>query len=380
MYFVDTDWRYTLLVLLISLAPYNLYLHNDVIKDVATQAFLLLFVALVCTIKKRETAPGSGLTVSLILVLFAITLTRYNSISILPALAAALLWAFGDRRLRASSVRKQLLRWGAAIAIIAVATGGVTRAIEETLNPGGFADVRSFTVGHLFRMDLLGMSIRSGHEGITAPLDDDARAQLEKVYFTDQIFFNRQLDPAASILPDEEATRGRWREAVLTSPGTYLAHRWCTYWKLFNGKGQKYTRYIRMDSGWPYFKELEPEYAARWGPPPHMARNAIYTSWKRWVESYFRLFSNHVWLPILNLAAILVLSISLASRRKLNEAGAIAFLMNTTAFLYYAPYIVLVHHPEVRYVYPSNSMILFSAPFLIKWFMDTRRTKLGRHL
>jgi hypothetical protein len=377
--FVDTDWRYTLLVLLVSLVPYNLYLHNDVIKDVATQAFFLLFIAVVCTIKKSETAPGSGLAASLILVLFAITLTRYNSISVLPCLVAALLWVFGDRRLHGSSARKKLLRWGTAIAIITVATGGVTRAIEETLNPGGFADIRSFTVGHLFRMDLLGMSIRSGHQGITAPLDDDAKAQLEKVYFTDQIFFNRQLDPAASILLDDETTRDVWREAVLASPGTYLAHRWYTFWKLFNGKGQKHTRYIKKDSGWPYFKELEPEYAERWGPPPRMAENAIYVSWKRWVESYFRLFSNHVWLPILNLVAILVLSISLASRRRLNEAGAIALLMNMMAILYYAPYVLLVHHPEVRYVYPSNSMILFSAPFLIKWFMDTRQTMFGRH-
>jgi hypothetical protein len=62
--------------------------------------------------------------------------------------------------------------------------------------------------------------------------------------------------------------------------------------------------------------------------------------------------------PSLNVVMLLALGgVLLLRMQSLSAEGSAALVMSLASISYYAPFLLVLHHPEVRYVYPPSALI-----------------------
>jgi hypothetical protein len=83
------------------------------------------------------------------------------------------------------------------------------------------------------------------------------------------------------------------------------------------------------------------------------------------VGRYFSIVQSHWWILILSLVGLAYVAIETLVFGNVRNDLMLGGLMILAAWSYCLPYLVMLGHSEVRYVYPSNSLILSSIPFLI---------------
>lgn len=369
-----SGWQYAVLLLIIALFPYNIYLHNVVVKDVLTLGCLLVFFAVAGLVLAKK-GPKVGTLVLLLVAMVAVILMRENAITTLPALALS---TFVLARLRLVPEKRDDLIVGSShvylkgmLVIFGIGLFALfsSTAINGLMKPDRKPQYNYFEQ-FLFPYDLIGMSVQDGHEGSTEALSEAEKLELERTYYGDQIFWGIKLPPISEKYPDGAVPATEWLREVKIRPRAFLEHRWQTFSKLFDGSGQKPTRYVNRLAGWNYFKSISPEKADKWWPQQSAINDLVHSSWRQVVEKYFHIFPSQTFIPIINVIMIMFLGFMFIRDRALSSEGTMAALMNITAFSYYAPFFLVLHHPEVRYVYPSNVLILFSFPFFIAWIVQ----------
>jgi len=362
-------WHYVALMLAIALYPYNIHLHNLALKDVLLLGCLLIYFALAYIVLLQQ-KPRLGICVVLFLVMIAAFMLRENAITMLPALAISTAvvtrnyWIDMLSNVAKSSQFRYAITLLAATSAIGAMAFIFNFSVDSYLRYSEKSDYNFFEK-FLAPYDLMGMSIQEGHTGITKILSESEKIELERVYYGRQIFFKAQLGKVDRTFPPAGERVGIWIDAIRNNPRAYLKHRWQTFSKLFDGTGESSTSRLNRNAGWRSLEITSPKYAKRWWPIGWKPDAWMYQPWRNTIEAYFKVIPSHLFVPVLNLMMMVVLSIVFIKKSTLGQEGTLAMLMNLTAFFYYAPFFFVIHHPEVRYVYPSISIILFAIPFFL---------------
>ena len=176
----------SLLTIGVALLPPNIYLHWVVIKDVGFQAMLLLFFGIFIHCKSRQ-GRSLILLIMLFLVALVIVLFRHNGFTVIPTIACAMAILWIEKGPNRSI--KTIAAIICIASILAIGAASINRAIV--------AKESSISSEFLYRIaakDLRGMSILSGHKGITKTLPENVKRRLSKAYFGNNLFLPANLE------------------------------------------------------------------------------------------------------------------------------------------------------------------------------------------
>jgi hypothetical protein len=351
------------MLILLCVTPYILTLLPFILKDtLILLLFLCYFAIYYFLLSANKNLLGVG---ALTLISVFILLSRYNAISTAPIMALAISYLFYNKK--AFHLVKFLLSAAALLLLMIGSYLVIDQGIKHVVVFRGES-----AIGFLKGYDLVGISIQSGHKGVTGQLSEKLKRQLEKEYYGTQIFWGnkRKYSPPVNWV---EHDTNKWVSQILKHPIAYLKHRTQTFAKLFDGTGQAPPSYKR--NIWHAFKKhnYQPGLAyADSAAAKYLANNFLFLKFRK-INDIFRKYPATYILPIFNVIILFVLFFLLYFKKIITNEGIIAIVMNSIAVFYYTPFYFFLHHPEIRYVYPSNCLILFSLPFALTYFIETRK-------
>lgn len=365
-YFYKNSAWLVLLVFLIALFPYNIYLHSILIKDVWLQETYILFFGLTALAANKD-----RIDIILIFLVFLTGLTvillRNNFVALILPIGLVISWLLLNRytgkkyflRLTVLSILCSILLWGAGSLFNHTVTDG-----RQKKKVDYFANL----VGY----DLFGMSITSGHKGVTQNLSSEAKNRSTSAYYDNNILWVGMIGNEAYILLDEllvsKESKQEWKKEILNQPRLYLKHRIHVFSKLFDGTGQDHTTMLKRNKNlWPekFKKSLDRIKIAEISP------TFVWQTYEKYLHSYFMKIRSNWWLLVLSFAIGIAAIVFILLGNKCNNDLSLCLLMNFCAWSYFGPYIFMLHHSEVRYVYPGLSLILFSVPFFVSYLRHT---------
>lgn len=354
-----------LLVFLVALFPYNIYLHSTLIKDVWLQETYILFFGLTAFAANKD-------RIDIILIFFVfltgltVILLRNNFVALILPIGLVISWLLlhPDRRgyfLRLSvlTILCSILLWGSGSLFNHTVTDGrQNKKIDNVARLAGY--------------DLFGMSIASGHKGVTQNLGSEAKNKTTSAYYDNNILWVGMIGNEAKILLDElsfsKERKQEWKKEILNHPNLYLKHRFHVFSKLFDGTGQDHTTTLKRNKNLGperFEKSLERIRIAEISP------TFVWQTYEKYLKFYFLKARSNWWILVMSFSMGVAAITYTLRRKKYNQDLHLCMLMNICAWSYFGPYIFMLHHSEVRYVYPGLSLILFSVPFFVSFLMDT---------
>ena len=359
----------SLLTIGVALLPPNIYLHWVVIKDVGFQAMLLLFFGIFAHCNSRQ-SRSLILLIALFLLALIIILFRHNGFTVIPTIAIALATLWIEKGPNRSV--KTIAAFICIASVLAIGAASINRVFVSKKG-----SISSEFLYRIAAKDLRGMSILAGHIGITQNLPENVKRRLSKAYFGNNLFFARQLRGTSDLYGNsspEEIVK-LWQQTVMGSPGLNVRHRWHIYSKLFDGSGESPKKFSYRQSDRMPMDFTNKLTLAEFGlfniRPTSVAE--MFVSFK---HRFYTLLPSSWWILLLG-AGIIVYSFFLwLATRSLGGDLLVALLMTSTAFIYCLPYLFIASHSEIRWVLPSNTLILFSLPFFLSsLFKKTRLTR-----
>jgi hypothetical protein len=366
MYFYKKSIWLTLLVFLVALFPYNIHLHSTLIKDVWLQEIYILFFGITALIANRERFDNififwiflTGLTVILL---------RNVFVALILPIGLVISWLL----LHPNRGMEYLVRLFGLTLLFSILLWGLGAFFNHSVT-NGLQAKRVDNFARLAAYDLFGMSIAAGHKGVTHNLSPEAKEKSTRAYHGNNVFWPGTVgDEAVKFLlklkldPD---IKHKWTNEILKNPGMYLKHRIHVFCKLFNGTGQKSTELLsrKKNLGSDRFaKSLERIKIDDISP------TVVWQGYDKYIRYYFLKIRANWWILILSLSMGVAAVAYTLQKRRYNQDLSLCMLMNLCAWSYFGPYIFMIHHSEVRYVYPGLSLILFSVPFFISFIIHT---------
>jgi hypothetical protein len=348
------------MVLIIALYPYNIAIHNVLIKDVWLQSSYLLFVGIICMMS-RYNSINSLLFFLLIIVGDIIILTRSNFIALIPPISLAISWILLKKEY---NLKYCILLFISTLTltIFFLSFNNCFHNVITNQKPVDF-------ISRLAAVDLMGMSIRSEHNGVTTGLSKESKKKLNQEYYSIAIFLSNIGQEAIKLrneLRKKDDVKKMWLDAIMENPKLYLSHRFHIFKKLYDGTGKSLiTRLNRRLCIGP--ERLSAQMSTV--KLQQIRPTAVWIFYEKYVREYFRIVKSHWWVLFLSFAIFFLSFYKIFIQKIYDNDLIIALLIILFSWSYSFPYIFMLHHPEVRYVFPSNSLILFAVPFFISCFI-----------
>jgi hypothetical protein len=369
IYFLLRNSRFlAFFTFLVALFPYNIYLHSTLIKDVWLQETYLLFFALVSLSSLRK--PSAYMATCLFLVGFAVVLLRNTFIALIPTICLSIVWIFLKENTSHKCYKKIIiltimlaaLVWGLGNAFLVFVTHGEIRKIDN--------------ISQLATFDLLGISIRSDHQGVTKQLSKEAQNRLSQAYFGENVLWRGKIGDEAMdlrvLLRFSPDIKYQWLNEIRQHFFLYIQHRIHVFQKLFNGTGQSHTAGIKRNihMGPKRFRNTLTHIEIE-----SIDQTLVWEVYKYMVDWYFKLFKSNWWILSVSVSMMLICLTQILKNKNPDTSSIICVLMNLCAWSYFGPYILMLCHSEVRYVFPGLSLILFSFPFFVLFLKRSYKIK-----
>jgi len=349
-----------------ALIPSTIHMSHIVNFDVASNVFLILFFALCLTLHYKQ---GSRTVFVLsIICLTAFLMSRYNAITCLLPMALFLSYMFE----RSQQIKKVVI--GAVF--ITVLVWGINQVSIKTLVGEKPDYIKGFTATY----DLLGMSVEQNHEGITKDFPDKLKQRVTEHYEKNGwLLFLYDDNHGFRTYPNVEkkfrrtATKGYWIREIVKDPLAYLRMRFKTASRMLTRETLGYEQNPlflwsayekRSVAGFlkPYFKkkQLDPTRIKR----PEGELNIFAKLYGTGLTGYMVLLPGNWGIPLVGIL-MLIVSLVLVLKGFKSDMLTNLIFMNVVAMAWYIPVLIVVQIPMARYVFPSNSLTIFSIPIFI---------------
>lgn len=366
-YFYKNSIFLSFLTICVALFPYNIYLHSTLIKDVWLQGGYIVFFGLISLAAHKDKVNATLVFIILFYALIVILL-RNAFIPIIIPLSTAIAFVMLKASKKVLSLKYFLHLIGSSI-IICLMLWIVASTFNSVVTSGS-AKTNSYYFGRLATYDLLGMSIRSEHSSVTSKLSPSAKDQISQAYFGMNLMWGNRLGKEATDLKNQLTRRPStitvWLDFIKSNPTIYIQHRWHVFSKHFDGTGQPHASTLsRSLSLGPkaVHHELEKLNISRIQPTP------IWVIYTKYIKGYFSILPATWWILFLSISMLVTGAIYTIKTKIYNRDLFICGLMNFAAWSYFGPYIFMLNHTEVRYVYPGLSLILFSSLFFLSFLI-----------
>ncbi len=341
---------------MLALFPNMIFMNHVVNFDVIANHLLLAFFGtMACYLTYNRKIL---LIISLVFsVLFM--MTRYNSLAALVPMI--LFWVYESNKLVSPS--KLFKKFALLFFTLTLIHLGVTRLFFYS-PPNYF---QNFTAPY----DLVGISIENNHTGITKELPSNYQKKLTHIYNKNGWFLGQpQLENTFKSydIVDE------WKKAVFKMPASYLTVRLKTVRRMFNGQTfqmQQHPLFYWHDfTRGSITRQLREKFTEKEWATTELTRrrsefHAITVGYGNLLTKYFTSFPSTLWIACLGIVELLVLLYLVVVKKCFSQHVRISLFMTATALFWYIPLVLLVQIPMARYVYPANSLILASFPFMV---------------
>ena len=354
------------LTLLLSIFPHLLYMHTLVVKDVLVGALWLNAVGIVLLTWDHpfRLLVVVARSVAALLVLVSV-LCRDNTFLAAPAL---LMMLISPERFRGRN-RLVFVKYVTASAVFLIPCFEFMQFINGQLNTErGNRDYNNdFFVSQICATDLIGMSIRSEHRGVTARLNPEEKRQLEDLYYKRPIFWlERNL--YRKMFPEKVDVLNDWKEEVLNHPLVYLRHRVWIFTHLFAGSPDLQMMWVSQSKNLEWVQsrlEVNRDVAKKFVVPDGWEGNPIYHgSWFVFKYYFATVSDTIVVLLVVFCTAVWIRTLLRAVKRcEIPPVEWIVFHSILAGACYTVPDFFFVQHSETRYVYPA--LILFFISLLV---------------
>lgn len=362
LYFRHKSNWFSLCVIIVAIFPYNIYLHSTIIKDVWIQSSYILFFGLVGTASNTNRLNFFLLS-AILLSGMIIILLRNVFVALIPPIGLTISWLI----LRHHPCKRYVLWISFLTILLSLFFGAVGNFFLVFVTDGKIRNVDHFT--RLAGMEVFSMSIRSGHKGVTSKLSDTAKKRTTKAYFGDNIFWKGTVGKEAIILLSKLRSspemKAQWKNEIKNRPKLYLFHRLHVFSKLFDGTGESHIRWLKRTK---YLGPARLQSSLKRINISEIQPTIVWKVYVRYLTYYFNMIKSNWWLLFLSLIMGIISIIYIAKEKeKWNRDLSLCILMNLCAWSYFGPYLFMLGHAEVRYVYPGLSLILFSIPFFLSF-------------
>ena len=351
---------------IIGLLPNMIFMNHVINFDVITNHLLLAFFStMACHITYQKKFL---LTFSLVFATLFM-LARYNSlISLVPV---TLFWSYEN-----NSSEKTTTLFKKFVILLIVMT-----ALHISVTKLFFNKPQNYFKNITARYDLVGMSIDGNHSGITKDLPKDLQEELSRIYNENGWFLGQPMLHKTFKSYD---VVDEWKKSIIKSPITYLKVRVKTSYKMFSG-----NTFVLQQCPlfyWHHFSAgnipnfLKEKFAEKQWSTSNLTKNkksfnGFTKTYGEILISYFKRFPSSLWIACLGMVEFIALLYLAIIKKYFSQSTRIALFMTATALAWYAPLIVLVQIPMVRYVYPANSLVLASLPFMLRILTSIRSSK-----
>jgi hypothetical protein len=270
---------------------------------------------------------------------------------------------------RTSNIKKILLR-ALVITVIVVAVNQLSIKVLIERKP-------DYIAGFTATWDLLAMSAEQGHTGITKDFPEGMKQRVTDIYQTHGWFlFLYDNNEGFLTYPNVEkkfrrtATTAYWLKEIRKDTISYLKMRWKTASRMFTRETlgfQQSPLYL-----WNSYKsravpEFLPSYFESNQLDPEKIKrsegelNLFARLYGSVLTGYMYFVPGNWGIPIIGLLMLFVSLFLIKKGFRSCQLTSLIF-MNVTALAWYIPLLVVVQIPAARYVFPSNSLIVFSIP------------------
>lgn len=350
----------------LSVFPHIIYPHGMVLKDLLISGSWINMLALSLHGSLASTRRARVLFASIVALLGLLSvLSRDNTFLATPGLVALVMVPFSRRLHRVSASRAV----GVVAALVLVVCGfGFMRVVNSWL----LADVPNrdysgeYFVDQIFTSDLIGMSIRSDHSGVTSRLSENEQQVFVGKYLNRPLFW---IDDATfySLFPNKHWIGYQWLESLINSPLTYARHRLHLFSKLFFRNRDLQMLWIEPPSNAVHFREaLESGDCSMdtFLRPRSIGGMQWFSRYWGFMVRYFTRYSDWVLTGVLLLVPWMLVARGKTPTRDRFVMSSV-WCSLSIALLYTVPNLFFVHHAETRYVYPALMMVFCSAILLV---------------
>lgn len=353
-----------IVMILISWFPYNIFLHAMVVKDIALLVVWLNIFALSInsTIIREKRFRLFLLIINIVLILFGV-LVRDNSFTATPALLFLVLYGYDTEQLKIKSRPVK--------AVIAFSSLFLAFFLMQGINglflsgkKGARDYKKSYFTEQVCKYDLVGMSVLLSHNGITSMLNKKEQDHIEDLYNISPIYWTVKKD--IQFIGKDLDIFEEWKKTVLHHPLLYINHRFHIFRKTFGDEAFSQLMWVRQAQAGVIKKDMlsfDGALPDKFYTPRSHINNIIYRTVRSYLEWYFNRFGSAFPFALLGILMMLHGIYIVYVKKENIPAVKIIYLINFSAFLYYVPYLFLVHQAETRYVYPSIVLIILTMPF-----------------
>jgi len=350
----------------LSVFPHIVYPHGMVLKDLLISGLWINMLALSLHGSLASTRRSRVIYASIVaLVGMFSVLSRDNAFLATPALAALVMVPFSKAPGQSAFPKSA---WVVAAVVLVLLGYGFMRVSNAWLL--GAVPNRDYSgeyfVNQILTSDLIGMSIRSDHDGVTSRLSPDEQHVFVGKYLNRPLFW---IDDATfySLFPDRRWIPWQWLESLINSPMTYVSHRLHLFSKLFFRNRDLQMLWIDAPSNAIHFREIL-EYGNctidTYLRPRSIGGARWFSRYRDFMVRYFTRYSDWFLTGVFLLVPWLYLLRSKSPTKYCPSMGAVRCSLSI-ALLYSVPNFLFVHHAETRYVYPALLMVFCSAMILV---------------
>lgn len=349
-----------LLPIFAALSPYAICMTHVINYDVSANNFMLLSFSLLSffyCVKKSKCIRSFAL-ISVLLIGFS----RTNALSAVLPLSLFIAFVIASKH-----TGKKIVAIGLAIFL---SVFFIQACLNYLLIGGTPSYLQNFTA----KYDLVSMSAHRQHTGITANFSEQDKRLITDAYqqtgwYLDISAINHSL-AGMDFVP-------LWLREIYHHPIDYLKVRINTVSRLYTG--QTHVMKISRLFYWPNFVAGVNNITdgARkgkgWPPDPYLKPNkSLFAKlYGQWLLAFFNRFPGTQLIPLIGVI-LLVASGVMRCKGHVSKFLTIAMAMNVTSLAWSLPVIAIIQIPMVRYVFPSNSLVIFSLPFFIAGLLEIK--------
>ncbi|MEM1413014.1 MAG: hypothetical protein AAGH19_11720 [Pseudomonadota bacterium] len=356
---LDRAWL-AFAVLIAAISPYCLNYQFLLLKDNwLLNAYLIFFGLFSLTL----TVQRGRVFLLLLMVVTAcfLLLVRNGFLPLAIPLALCLvLTAWGQ------SVNRMTMGKGAAVltstAVLSFCLSFLADWTNETLSEGRRLD-NNYRLDTFAAREQIALSMLTGHSGVSRTLSPTTQARLEHAYRTRWTWWRATVgDETKDLVNDlreSESVRDDWWEAVKREPLVYAKHRWNMFASHFSGSLRFNAKLLDRNVPFETERYQRLTEALR---IEEIDNDLAWRAYTLYILGFFFVMPTLAWIPLLSLLMLGWSAVLQFRQGALTPSGTLLITMNLAAWSYMSPYILMLSHPEARYVYPALSLILFSIP------------------